>query len=202
MTRRVRFSIGVGLLAVSTVVVLVGINLDLFLEAWHLRKLASTDEATLSAARRSLVGLRSARAVPVLLERASGHSGEGESADLECAREILVAIEPPGLARLVRFLEREDPPVFLWAILLHENAPAEAKVRAHLLGLALESRTEGIRRYAAEKLAQLGGDASGTLAGLRRARRDPSEGVRFWAGIALRNLGEIETEELFSAETE
>ena len=125
MTRRVRFSIGVGLLAVSTVAVLVGINLDLFLEAWHLRQLASDDEATLGAARRSLVALRSARAVPVLLERASEHSG-----------------------------------------------------------------------------AQLGGDAGGTLAGLRRARRDPSESVRFWAGIALRNLGEIETEELFSAETE
>ena len=51
LTKRFRISVGVGILAIVTVIVYVGFDRERILEAWHLQRLQSRDEATVTPAR-------------------------------------------------------------------------------------------------------------------------------------------------------
>jgi HEAT repeat protein len=219
MSRRTRRAVVVVLLGAATTVtvVLAVTHWQRFVEAWHLYRLESEDEEVRDEARRALVRLTSVRAVPVLAARevvreesgaarTESRSSAGESAepnpavtkDRDGAREILKRLDTAGLEALVRLLHRGEPPVHLQTLILLEEANSPAASRAAFLRASLACPNEGVRRLAAEELSRLGSEARVAVPELHRARQDASEDVRLWAGIALRNLGEIETEELLA----
>ena len=193
MTKRLRLSVAVGILAVATVVVYLGIDRERILEAWYVRQLESREKATVSRAQEALVEMCSARAVPIFLEAAFQQPDEEATPGFHCAREILSCLEHDGLGRLANFLDEGDPQVFMKALLLHKTVQEETTRRASLLGFVLKSRNSGLRRFAAEELTHLGPEARSAISALKKARSDSSEDVRFWVNIALRNLGDVQT---------
>ncbi len=200
MAKRARVAAAVGLLAALTLLAFFTVNKDRLVEEWYLRRLDVGDETVQEVARSVLLELASVPAVPLLLRRGvEFRSGgdEGENPYHQCVRGILSRLDHGGFVRLARRLDEGNPQAFLRALLLHGDTKSPAAQRAYFLGASLESRNAGVRRYAAERLAHLGPDARRTTSRLEKVRWDPIPGVRFWAKIALRNLGESSTEDLF-----
>ena len=200
MAKRARVAAAVGLLAALTLLTFFAVNKDRLVEEWYLRRLDVGDETAQEAARAALLELASVPAVPILLRRGveflSG-ADEGENPDHQCVRGILSRLDRAGFERLARRLDEGNPQAFLRALLLHGDTKSSEAQRAYFLGASLESRNAGIRRYAAERLAHLGPDARMMTSRLEKIRWDPIPGVRFWAKIALRNVGESSTGDLF-----
>jgi len=134
LTRHWRIAVAIG---TAAAILAIALSTDWILEAWYLRKLESPDLVTSYAAAWKLGGLRSARAVPRIVElfrACEGHDDAAAAAAGEMGLTagcffglILWKIGPPAVPALREVARDANPDCRIWATWALRLLEAEAR---------------------------------------------------------------------------
>lgn len=172
-----------GVVALATAGAFFVLYRETLLEAWYLTRLDADRPKTREEARRSLVRLASAKAVPRLLT-----ADEEMPANTEAVKRILERLGGDRLVRLAELLQAEDDPLYLRVVALHKETDTPQSSLVPFLRRTMKHENPGLRRYAAEELSRMTPAPREALAELVQAQSDEDEDVRFWATLAVRHI--------------